>query len=253
MDSYVTHQTINYDLFARHPLSRPIREGHVKDLAVSLSYKNLLSSEPVRVVRNTGIIDEKYEFLIIDGNHRFLAARQLNLNVPYIILKDFKDEYIRLLFSNQAKWSHKDILEYHCALEYEEYIKFSIFLKDFELDCKLALPLTRKPANRSHIAKTFKDGKFVFDNESMLRNKISKGLEFLKIGTNKGYFKKTHHYKTSFFDAFFKLMDLKRFDWEHLIKKHEKYGCVLARHINSSGYYGQLLTFHGKDLDKDMD
>ncbi len=99
----------------------------------------------------------------------------------------------------------------------------------------------------------FLKGTWTFPNEKDLRQKMDKAMEFLSVGVEKSYFRKRAHERVQFFDAFFKVLDLKDFNWDHFIEKHRTIGCRVGRHMLAGGYYDQFLTFHGKGLDKRLE
>jgi hypothetical protein len=253
MAKVIVYESTDYQLFARHPLSRSISHDNLDALVISIKEKSMLDSQVIEVIHNRGEYPEiKEPFLITNGNHRFLAAKQLGVTFYYIIDEDFEKGDMARQFTASARWNLVQVLNYWCKLQRPEYLKFKQFVDDMDLDLKLCLSLVRKPSNRAHNRRIFMKGDFTFFNEMDLRKRMSKALEFLNLGQSKSCFRKSFHLKLQFFDAFFKLLDLKSFNWEHFMSKHNSDGCILGRHILQSDYYQQMVTFHGKGLDKEV-
>lgn len=69
-------KTTNYDLFKFIPSNRPRNNGNVNRIKESMQKLGFLDSRPVIVTQ---------DFLIIDGQHRFWAAKELGIPVTYAI------------------------------------------------------------------------------------------------------------------------------------------------------------------------
>lgn len=75
----------------------------------------------------TSIIDGVERLYIVDGQHRFLAAQYLNLDVKADIIESVttKDELVKListLNSTGVKWTSMDYINAYAALGMKEYI-----------------------------------------------------------------------------------------------------------------------------------
>ena len=112
--------TSDYSLFKTLKGNRMINTIHVKRLTKSFSKSYLLSP----IIVNKG-------FEIIDGQHRFEAAKQLKYPVNFIICSDYGLEEVQLLNTNMKNWKKVDYLNGYCDLDYPEYIKFRSFMNRF--------------------------------------------------------------------------------------------------------------------------
>ena len=93
--------TTDYELFKILGGNRTIKPKHVIELKESFSKKYLIS--PI-------LVNEEYE--IIDGQHRYLAAQDLNLPIHYIICKGYGLQEVQMLNSINKKWTAYDYLHY---------------------------------------------------------------------------------------------------------------------------------------------
>ena len=57
--------------------------------------------------------------LIIDGQHRYLACKELSIEPPIVVEKSF--DLTPILNSSQMRWSTKDYVKYYAAKGYEHF------------------------------------------------------------------------------------------------------------------------------------
>ena len=69
-------KTYDYDKFTIMEDNRKIYDGHVKDMEDNISRIGYVSGKPI-------LVNEKFE--IIDGQHRYIACRDLNEPIYYSI------------------------------------------------------------------------------------------------------------------------------------------------------------------------
>lgn len=112
--------TNDYQKFKILQGNRKLNSLHVKRLKESFKESYLFS--PIVVNKN---------FEIIDGQHRFNAAKELNLDINYIVCPDYSLKEVQLLNTNSKNWKREDYLNAYCDLQYPEYIKFKNFMKKF--------------------------------------------------------------------------------------------------------------------------
>lgn len=132
--------TNDYSLFKFMQGNRDVNKLHIRRLVESFQDEYLLT--PL-------IVNQHYE--IIDGQHRYMAAKELNLPINFIICNDYTLKQVQLLNTNMKNWKKEDYLNTYCDLGYSDYIKFRNFLKvypDFTIECAISM-LTNK-SGRSH-------------------------------------------------------------------------------------------------------
>lgn len=114
------NQTNDYNLFKSLKGNRSVNKLHVQRLKESFKGDYLMS--PI-------IVNQSYE--IIDGQHRFNAAKDLNLPVNFIICNDYSLAEVQILNTNMKNWKKEDYLNAFCDLKHPEYLKFRNFMRQF--------------------------------------------------------------------------------------------------------------------------
>lgn len=114
------YETTDYSKFKTLDGNRDVNKLHVKRLKESFSNSYLVS--PIT-------INEKFE--IIDGQHRFQAAKEKGLPVRFMICNNYSLKEVQLLNTNMKNWSKKDYLDAFCDLNYPEYLTFRKFMRKF--------------------------------------------------------------------------------------------------------------------------
>lgn len=145
--------TNDYSVFNKIEGNRVVNKLHVERLKTSFS-KNYLMS-PI-------IVNQKYQ--IIDGQHRFNAAKELGLPINFIVVEGYGLKEVQTLNTNSKNWRKLDYLHAFCDLGYEEYLKMKEFMDYFPdfgiaVSEQLLTNTTGGVNNRAYAAKV--NGKFV--------------------------------------------------------------------------------------------
>jgi len=114
------NQTNDYEMFKTLDGNRTVNKLHVSRLKESFKTAYLLS--PI-------LINQQNQ--IIDGQHRFEAAKTLGLPVNYIICNDYGLKEVQILNTNMKNWKKVDYLHAYCDLKKPEYLQFRNFMRRF--------------------------------------------------------------------------------------------------------------------------
>lgn len=114
------YTTNDYTIFAQIEGNRVVNKLHVERLKTSFQKSYLMS--PI-------IVNHKYE--IIDGQHRFNAAKSLGLPVNFIVTNGYGLREVQMLNANMKNWKKQDYLHAYCDLGYDEYLRMKQFMHDF--------------------------------------------------------------------------------------------------------------------------
>lgn len=125
-------KTNEYAIFKKHPSNREINIANLRKIKLSLASKNMLHLRPI-------IVNEKYE--IIDGQHRLQAAKELGLDIFYVVNENSKDFDIVALNNNQKRWEAEDYLNYYCSQNLEHYLTFKEIIVSNNLPIRAGLAL----------------------------------------------------------------------------------------------------------------
>jgi len=113
-------KTTDYTLFSHLEGNRVVNKLHVERLKASFLKSYLLS--PITV-------NEHYQ--IIDGQHRFNAAKELYFPIYFIIVPSYGLKEVQLLNTNMKNWKKEDYLHAYCDLGFPEYLKMQKFMDDY--------------------------------------------------------------------------------------------------------------------------
>jgi len=114
------NETNDYSMFRTLEGNRHVNKLHVKRLKESFQKAYLLS--PI-------IVNEKFE--IIDGQHRFEAAKQIGVPINFLIAPNYGLKEVQMLNENMKNWKKEDYLNAYCDLKHPEYLKFRNFMRRF--------------------------------------------------------------------------------------------------------------------------
>jgi hypothetical protein len=161
------HHTQNHELFKFIIPNRSISQKHVDKLAKDETFKENFKFHPI-------IVNQEYG--IIDGQHRYLAARQLGIPIHYIIQNNGSLETIKQCNVQQKKWDSIDYLKFFAYQKMTEYEFIKNCRERFEYPLYLINAICRKfeGLSKTEWGKYFKEG-------SLKIHKKAEIIEFLEI------------------------------------------------------------------------
>ncbi len=163
--------TKEYNIFKfRDDNREKIDQTHIKRLIESIKSRNLLDLCPIRV---------NSEMEIIDGQHRLLAAKNLNLDIYYIVDDRLFSKDI-ILMNISKSWFTSDYLNYYCKNGFDEYIKLQKFIKKNNIQLRIALVFIHGESKIK--MREFKEGKFVYnlDLKQEIIDQCQETMEYIK-------------------------------------------------------------------------
>lgn len=134
------YETNDYSMFRTLKGNRNVNKLHIRRLRES--FKELYLLSPI-------IVNQYFE--IIDGQHRFEAAKEINKNVYFIICNDYGLREVQILNTNMKNWQKKDYLNAYCDAGYPDYLQLRNFMKrfsEFPLDACISLLTNTSTAYR---------------------------------------------------------------------------------------------------------
>lgn len=114
------YQTTDYELFHLLPENREIDPNHVRKLVALIGQRNLLHLKPLDVTAELGIID---------GQHRWAAARELGVPVYYKVGEQLSEADITTLNIAQKNWKGEDYLHFWTVKGKPAYQALTAFRK----------------------------------------------------------------------------------------------------------------------------
>lgn len=153
-DESPIQKTTDYGRFKFSEENRDLDLKHVQELINSITEKNLLSSNPI-------IVNSKME--IMDGQHRYEAAKFLETTLYFKEDNNFKPNDIARINTVNRKWQLEDYLKHFRSQGNGEYAALDNFIHQYNVNIYSAIGLlsgrTAQPNNE--LVSRFKDGKFV--------------------------------------------------------------------------------------------
>lgn len=195
------YETYNYDMFKTLEGNRETNKVHIGKLINSMEEIYLVS--PI-------IVNSRME--IIDGQHRYEAAKAIDLPIRYIIDQNAGLRAVQLLNSRSKDWGFDDYLNSYVKLGYNEYIIYKEFKDKHNLSHSICRALLHAKDGGSVGGEQYNKGQMFKDGRLEIRRlefaeKIAAFIiecsEFYKLST--GY---------SFAAAIMTLSENKDFDFD---------------------------------------
>lgn len=163
-------KTQNYELFKFRKANRPIDQGLVQRLKESIKAIGYIESRSVLV---------NQDFEIIDGQHRFMACKELKIPIIYssFQMNGNEDQIIVELNKNQVIWRLEEYIQFYAAKEIECYVNLLEFKKQYKIDISQAISIYFNTT--SSPAKFIRQGKELTINPKA--NEIAQFIRELKL------------------------------------------------------------------------
>lgn len=177
------------------------------------------------------------EIVIIDGQHRFEVAKQLDLGVYYTLVEGYGLDELKRANQVSSVWQKADFLHLFIEEGKEDYIAFQEIMKQYGINIYSLLRIAAVAKNETvnSISYSFEKGTFTLD--PMVRIQIEKFFTDLED------FNMFSEYKTkSFVSAFLKLYYHESYDHKMMQNKLKLRASELKRYSNEEGYLDTLCN-----------
>lgn len=125
-------KTKNYSKFVFSKQNREIKPKTVLSIKESMKKFGFIPGRPVLITK---------EWIIIDGQHRFLAAKDLGIEVEFEILEgNYLDKMIQLN-STQSNWSLEDYVNSYASQNVDCYRRLLKFQEKYDLNLSSAITI----------------------------------------------------------------------------------------------------------------
>ncbi len=203
-----------YGFFSFMPENRDINKSLVNQL--KQSYKDNGYKFPIIKVNES--------LKIIDGQHRFLAAKGLGLPIYFMIFPKYDVNDVITLNVNQKNWCDLDYLHSFLSRytrgesEYLPYYLFNKFLKKFNFPITVALEICQGVTSGGPGIKKFRNGDLNF-TENMYTSSVYRAQKINDIGE----FHPRGAAKRNFVRACKFMISVNGYDHKHMMKKLRLY------------------------------
>lgn len=148
---YEIQKTENLDQFVPIQGNRPQHRAHVENLKSSIEKMNCLHLMPI-------IVNSEME--VVDGNHRLVAAKELELPIYYVIDDNYEPDKLILFNNVTLRWTLKEYMNFYVLQGNDDYIKFDQFMYDMGFSVSTMFEwISDRPKK---MQKEFKNGTFKF-------------------------------------------------------------------------------------------
>lgn len=152
----IIHSTRDYDRFSVPKGQRNVNWKRVAEMSEAMLEKSFLQSYPIVV--NSG-------FEILDGQHRFEAARRIKADIHYVVNDQIAPPDVAKLARLTKSWKLEDFLKSYMDQGLPEYIRFDAFVQKYGLTVNASLNLAGTGTDVKVITGRFKAGTFQFLNK----------------------------------------------------------------------------------------
>jgi len=229
-DEYAMYQTTEWDYFRLLEENRFVNEAHVEALVNSFVKDGYLFT--------ILYLNEKMQ--IIDGQHRFEAAKRSKLPVHFMVMPGWGIKEVTILNVNSRNWTIVDFMETHAKSGNPNYVRFKEFYDAHEFEitvCQLIVAGKRSRGTASF--DKFRTGLMVVDDQQITDAYLrAKKIEALKQFHPHGWRSR------NFAEAMLMLFRAKDYDHDHLVEKLTLYPELLlvqARSLRVEEYQKLLL------------
>lgn len=168
--------TNDYDKFKIYEKNREIDYRHCdKKIQESLLLHGWLKTFPMIVDRHGHIRD---------GQHRFLVAKKLGMEVPFMVVDNFDDDDMFGINNASKRWTYKDFLHYHMMRGDKNAKMLYEIVKEYKLSIRTLCDLCHcNMKNVMNSQAVFRD----FDKEELIYkiNLINEIVDYIKIKTER--------------------------------------------------------------------
>lgn len=220
------YKTTEYNMFKNIEANRMISSTNYNKLVRSMSEKQLVT--PICVNENMEIID---------GQHRYLAAKELGLPVYYYVQEGYREEEMKRANLVSSNWKKNDFLNMFINQNDPTYIKIKELMDEYGLvvsDMIKIISAVRED-NYRETGLSFEEGTLVITDADFID--IENFLECLSL------FKDFKQYNRSkFVSAYLELYFHASYNHVQMKDKYEKRKTQLVPQLTRDGYLTLLAN-----------
>lgn len=217
---YQIYQTTQYNAITRLQENRDLNEAHVHALMQSFQKDGYLFT--------ILYLNENLE--MVDGQHRFEAAKRLHLPVYFIICPGWSIKEVAILNVNSKNWTMEDFMNTHAKSGNVNYVMFKDFFDKHPFDittCQMIM-FGKRSGGPHGVSDEFRSGKMVLEeSDAKAANKKADMIEEFKD------FHPLAWKSRNFVEAVLKIIRLKGYDQKHMIRQLKNYPDFQLREARS--------------------
>jgi hypothetical protein len=223
--------TSDYSLFERYKENRKPKVSSIEKLKERMKHKNFLSSFPVVVKKNS-----KGKLKILDGQHRFIAAKELKKKIYYVIDSRMNLADIPQINTSSKNWSAPDYLHYYSEQNVEPYARMKLLYDEYGYSVTSLVGIAYESQYGGDLLNIFKDGELKIDNYTKFERDVKKISNFKRFGKFcKG---------TRFVHALTLIINLDKYDHKRMLEKMELFSYLLFPQATVLDYIANLTEIY---------
>tara|TARA_Y100000296_G_scaffold45092_1_gene51713 strand:+ start:192 stop:926 length:735 start_codon:yes stop_codon:yes gene_type:complete len=217
-------KTRDYDKFKLFESNAPVKRKHVQDIMTNITtLGNFLEKKPIFVTE---------DFYVLDGQHRLAAARELGIDIYYIVYKDLDESHIAALNVAVRNWAPDNYIHFHAVTKNGKfgirYNNLQFLMDKYNIKATAAINIAyNTTSHTSHMA-AIKEGK----PQNFSLDAAEKRAKL--IGTLQGYF--SHYHQTRFIRAMIRCIKNELINKDHLFFQLKKNSHRLLSHMKDREY-----------------
>lgn len=211
-------KTNNYDLFKIVKGNRRVNQANYSKIIKSMKEEQLII--PI-------VVNEKYE--IIDGQHRFMASKDLGKPIYYFVVNGYGIEQVKRANIASSNWKKEDYLAMFISEDNANYIEFEEIRERYDMSISNLLKIFSIVQNKqlARVSYEFEDGLFTLEGKEVV-------LDFLTSLEDFNFFK--FYKSTNFITAFIKLYFRPEYEHDKMKSKLNNYRSTLEKRSTSDEY-----------------
>lgn len=229
--------TKDHSIFNKLSGNRNINNNHLKSLVASMKKENLLALKPI-------LVNELME--VVDGQHRLEAAKELDLEIYYLIISKTGARQVSRINSHQKNWKNEDYLNLYVeAFASEEYIKLKSFMSKYNFDLNISFSFLDYPIRKIEKREEFQQGGFVFptDEESLI-TLLSKYNSINNLIKHHNIKPAVAFSSIIFVNSLIRFIKSKKISWDVFWKKLEDNWVRIGKRYNVDQYLDMFLDIY---------
>lgn len=218
----------DYDKFQLLDWNRPIQHDHVLSLKMNMQQDGYDNAYPIKVSRSLEIIE---------GQHRFLAAKEAGVEVHYVITDEEVGQSILKHQTLTKFWRKDDFLHHWKQRGNPHYLSLHQLITRYNLSIDNAIGACLKGGRRDCSAKAFMNGKFEMYyslqdcEEIILKSKTI--VDHIKMCRGrKGKFTNA----ARFWEALYHFLRIHKIDIEEFNRKIDMRGSAFSLKLSKTEY-----------------
>lgn len=228
-------RSTDYSKFSILDENRNIDHNHIDKIKASITKHGYLSSNPI-------IVDENMN--IVDGQHRFLACKEMGLPIDYEVVEDSQSMIIDLN-TTQKKWSIYDYLKYYAVKDKNEnYTRVLNLMGKYKTSAQMIFSIALRRGMGGEITRAVRDGNLKFGTDEVTRvENCFKKIDIISRNLKKGKV-------TRLVQALMHISRNPLFSWDRMLRQSELYPTVAYNCRSIAEYIVMLKELYNFNIRK---